>query len=714
MLPACVDTSVSSREGGAGAMKRSPSADKMSRLRKARAFFHDLPNRSFSTSTSLQRVSYVTKENIERSFMVLREGIQLDRDDLQYIQTLLIRCQRCDNMLDVLDEGGWNLLQRSIICNQPQVVAMLIAKGVDLNAGVCSLPLHLACKLGHAPIVHLLLDNGAKADLSRSVCYPIAHTIKPSTGGKPPKLSCRVVARIPAPPLNYAIPSDRDEVLKVLLTHTNSKDVVKKDFLLHESCKFRAKRCLKLLVDMLPEQVNVKDKKGFTPLQHALNGPRNRDCAVILLESQAQFAPEIFETDFGTLLHEMYVSDDTSHILRLTQLMLEKGPSDLATKVTKGDGDTLLNKLLKYFGGSTPRDREQYVEEVKQCIILLISKDCDPNQVNKKGESALHSLLAHHGGRPLFYIRDRFGVAPSYLSSLLGNMSTLISVLLESGASANLMSPPNVVSPLYYLMRVVCAMSPHLLSATSEQVKGCVRVLCKNGADPNLINAFGDNTITLLLGSLSRWLYHACDDPNRLLSLLTFTEETLCLFLSHGLDPQMVLRKNLKQFVIIFNSTILDSTFLRHLNRILRHVIRGGGNLNLVNLNELHSGSCLNPPYSARKYTVSYYLARGLYIHARYQNLSAFDILDVFGSTLTQQHLTEAILGICANLDEEFEQGQRNVLIQARVKAISEHPRSLRQLSRVAIYHAIDWRIEKSCKRLPLPPSLISYIYTIE
>ena len=42
--------------------------------------------------------------------------------------------------------------------------------------------------------------------------------------------------------------------------------------------------------------------------------------------------------------------------------------------------------------------------------------------------------------------------------------------LLQGHANANLMVPPNVVSPLYYLMRVVCAMSPHLLSVTANQV----------------------------------------------------------------------------------------------------------------------------------------------------------------------------------------------------------------------------------------------------
>ena len=305
-------------------------------------------------------------------------------------QTLLNRCPRSDNILEVLDDSGWNILQRVIICNQSQVVSMLVSRGCDLNAGVCSLPLHLACKLGHWQIVQMLLDHGAKADIARHVCYPVTRHLKPSAGGgagggagsgagsgsasKPAKFHCRVAVRVPQLPLSCAIPNDRHEVLRILLTHRTSKDVVKKEFLLHEACKFRARRCLRLLVDMFPEQVNVRDRKGCTPLQHALRGPRNRECAVILLESDAQFDPEIFETEYGTLLHEMYVSDDTSHILRLTELMLEKGPVDLATKITKCDGDSLLNKLLKFFGSATPHEREKHVDEVRRCIVLLIDK----------------------------------------------------------------------------------------------------------------------------------------------------------------------------------------------------------------------------------------------------------------------------------------------------------------------------------------------------
>jgi len=57
------------------------------------------------------------------------------------------------------------------------------------------------------------------------------------------------------------------------------------------------------------------------------------------------------------------------------------------------------------------------------------------------------------------------------------------------------------------------------------------------------------------------------------------------------------------QFVIIFNSTILDASFVQNLNRLLRRVVRAGGDPNLFGVGEL--------AFAPRgKYTVGYYLAR--------------------------------------------------------------------------------------------------------
>lgn len=239
-------------------------------------------------------------------------------------------------------------------------------------------------------------------------------------------------------------------------------------------------------------------------------------------------------------------------------------------------------------------------------------------------------------------------------------------------------------------------------------MKSCVRVLCRYGADPNVINAFGDNAITLLLSSLSRWLYHASDDPNRLDVLLRFTDDMLRLFLSHGLDARVVLRKNLKQFVIIFNSTILDAAFVQHLNRLLRRVVRAGGDPNRFGVGELAFGGC------SRKYTVSYYLARGLYIHSRYHNRSAFDILDVFKTTLSRRHLDACVAGICASIEDEFEAGERSAEVCQHVRAVAASPRALKTLCRIAVCCAIRWRVERHARSLPLPPALQDYIYSLE
>ena len=264
-----------------------------------------------------------------------------------------------------------------------------------------------------------------------------------------------------------------------------------------------------------------------------------------------------------------------------------------------------------------------------------------------------------------------------------------------------------------FLLRYIITVN---LYSSCFQVKACISVLCRHGANPNVINAFGDNTMTLLLGSLSRWLYHASDDETRLETLLIFSEETLRLFLAHGLNPQLVLRKNLKQFVIIFNSKIFDRAFIHHLNQLLWIVVCAGGDPNMIQLSELHStlGGATDPPMYATKYTVGYYLARGLYIHARYENFAAFDILNVFQHTLNQRLLASCMAGVCANLDEEFESGTHNALIQTRLKAMSATPRSLRALSRIAIYVAVKWKLDRHCHKLPLPNTLITYLLNVE
>ena len=672
-----------------------------------------------------------TLEHCYRIFKIMDDRT-VSLANLQHIKTYLDRSPKKEHLLEPVDEQGWNILQKSIINNHAQVVLMIIGKGVDINAGACTLPLHLACKIGRPQIVEMLLDHGARADLSRGVCYPVPHICKPAAGSAPAATSGLLATatsskfrciQISAQPLTHAIPNDRDEVVRVLLTHRHSRDIVKRDNILYEACNYRAKKSLKILVETMPEQVNVRDRKGLTPLQHALMGSKNRECAVILLESRAQFSPEIFETQCGTLLHQLYASDDTSHLLRLTQLILDKGPKDLIAMRSGQDNDTLLHILLKNFGGPTPRDRELYVKEVIQCIELLIVRYRDyvnlcyrrddvtagnrrstVNAGNKRDETPLHALLSHSDRRPLFYNRDRFGVGPKYMLHQLEKTCMLMEVLFRHGADPNIPEHMKGATPLYYLLRILCAMSINLLNISMKEAQHCIQMLCAQRADPNCINGRGDNAMTLLFSSLSRWLYNASADPVLMEKLLTFTEDSLRMFLRHGLDPKQFLRKNLKQYAIIFNSTNLDGTFLRSLIDMLKAVILFGGNPNQIKLNDLHGGASTS---FVTKYTVGYYLARGLYIHARYHNPATFEILDVFKNTLRQKVLAKFVGGICSNLETVFEHGSHNIQLQERIRSIYSQPRTLKQLCRIEIFEALHWKIEGGLCQLPLPQPLI-------
>ncbi|CAD5126471.1 unnamed protein product [Dimorphilus gyrociliatus] len=578
---------------------------------------------------------------------------------------------------------------------------MLLSHGCDLNSGVCSLPLHLACKLGYSNIVQLLLDAGARPDIPKGLCHGVPHYIKTCSPDKPPKFLCNRI-RNPATALSYAILSDQPEVVQVLLDNSAHMNT---ELLLHEACRFRAKPCVELLISMFPEQVNRRDKKGFAPLHYALRGPKGRDCAITLLETVKNISPDSFLCEQGTLLHELYVSEDSTSFLRLTQLMLAKGPKDLAYRPTPVDGDTPLHKLLKYFGGNHPRNRQQYVDEVIGCVRLLLKHNANPNAPNNRGESALHALLTHHTGRPLFHLRDRFGVGPKYLRTVLENVGILMQILLDGGALPNQKHAPNFVSPLYYLTRIICSMSPNLLKNTADQVKNCLKIICKRGADVNVINANEDNVVTLLMSSLSRWLHQTADDEHKMHFLLSITHDILELLLEHGLDPEVVLRKNLKQFIIIFNVTALHEHFITYLNRLLRCIIRLGGNPNLIkfcdNSRSLsYSTSCL-----------LYYFARGFYIHSRYDNRFAFHILDVFENTLTQPNLYECVNGICANLELEFTSAYE---IKRKIMEICSRPRTLKQLVRICIYQSLGWQLQRKCPQLNLPPYLTEYLTYVQ
>ena len=87
-------------------------------------------------------VAETTRNNAKRIFELLGQDNELSPADLEEARKLLDDSPKADgrDILNVVNWDGFTLLQRAVIGNQLAFIKLLIKKGVDVNAGICSLP----------------------------------------------------------------------------------------------------------------------------------------------------------------------------------------------------------------------------------------------------------------------------------------------------------------------------------------------------------------------------------------------------------------------------------------------------------------------------------------------------------------------------------------------------------------------------------------------
>ena len=61
---------------------------------------------------------------------------------------LLSVIPRGENILQIHNEEGYNLLQRVVGLNNLEMIRWCLTRNIDINRGACSLPLHIACLKG--------------------------------------------------------------------------------------------------------------------------------------------------------------------------------------------------------------------------------------------------------------------------------------------------------------------------------------------------------------------------------------------------------------------------------------------------------------------------------------------------------------------------------------------------------------------------------------
>ena len=63
-------------------------------------------------------------------------------------QNVLCHDSRSENILQIHNEEGYNLLQKCVGLNNLDMIRWCLSRNVDINRGACSLPLHIACLKG--------------------------------------------------------------------------------------------------------------------------------------------------------------------------------------------------------------------------------------------------------------------------------------------------------------------------------------------------------------------------------------------------------------------------------------------------------------------------------------------------------------------------------------------------------------------------------------
>uniref|UniRef100_A0A663LQ91 Inversin n=1 Tax=Athene cunicularia TaxID=194338 RepID=A0A663LQ91_ATHCN len=291
-------------------------------------------------------------------------------------------------------------------------------------------PLHWAALLGHAQIVHLLLERNKFG------------TIPSDSQG--------------ATPLHYAAQSNFAETVEVFLKHPSVKD----DSDLEGRTSFmwaagkgsddviRTMLTLKLDID-----INMTDKYAGTAL-HAAALSGHVSTVKLLLEHNAQVdALDVMKHTPLFRACEMGHKEVIQTLIKggaRVDLVDQDGHSPLHWAALGGNADVCqilienkINPNVQDYAGRTPLQCAAYGGYIN-CMVVLLENNADPNIQDKEGRTALH-WLCNNGYLDAIKLLLGFDAFPNHMENseerytpldyaLLGEHHEVIQFMLEHGA----------------------------------------------------------------------------------------------------------------------------------------------------------------------------------------------------------------------------------------------------------------------------------------
>ncbi|KAG8186311.1 hypothetical protein JTE90_007332 [Oedothorax gibbosus] len=604
-----------------------------------------------------------------------------------------------ENILSVHSEDGYNLLQRAIGFNCTELVKWILNRGCDVNRGACSLPLHIAAFHGTEEIVELLLKHGARVDLEARMCFPGPHNqncelrscICPGMG-----VADRTSDRLQSAEY-YAIDGDQSEVLELLLAQgeDNWLPWQQKRPLLHLACERGAWNCTKFLVSERSDEINQCYDEYYPIHQAAMQDLRFLE---ILLECGADVLVRT-ATQQMTVLHVVLLSGRKSAEATMSTLktLLDHGCREL---INEPDtlGNTPLHALIVRY--ALEESRYGYNQEPKpwnkwdmlHMVRYLLQNGACPS-INHTGNSALACVLRH--------IRDwefRY---------------ELLDMLLQNGGSPNSVGRDGSVPLMVCLVPLINKDPLHYLTHNKKVFYlNSVRLLCKFGANPNCSSRSNLTPMHVLVFTASEYIILNREEEKN--NAFAFIRQLLVILLQHGLDPNVQFSARYEHILKALMDMVTNARVPNDLNYVYD-----------LTLALLQYGADPNKSIGSSEATIRHSQSSVfLYVQSNWVLCHYIQLIVRKEELLSDSEETFAKLiwlyYYCMNHKELYKcfkiMATQTTLIPTGsvvagiLRHMRTHPRSLKQMARVAICGTLNNKVAQNVNRLPLPPQLKEYL----
>jgi len=700
------------------------------------------------SSSHNRQVSDNTRRNLRIIFDALRANPKIN---VARLEGLLSTIPRSENILQIHDEEGYNLLQKCVGINNIDMTRWCLTRNIDINRGACSLPLHIACLKGYEDVVELLLKNGARVDVEARMCWPGSHQSnceergrqsrlrgmgvggaeKHDSGGTgrnsdfyrgSDKLQCAIY---------YAIDGDQVDILELLAQQGEDHWLPwqSKRPLLHIACERGAWNCVKYLVSERSDEINQLHDEMYPIHQAALHDIKFLELLIQCgAETTVRTSTQQMTALHVVLLQGKKTAEDT---LQTAKLLMEHGLRDLINEADSL-GNTPLHVLIVRYALEERRygyqdDHQPWNKwDMLHIVRYLLQNGARPS-INQTHNSALACVLRHITDWEFRY--------------------DLLHMLLNEGGDPNVEGRDGSVPLMVCLVPLINKDPLHHFTHTMKVCYlNCVRILCKFGANPNCSSRSNLTPLHVLVFTASENISLAREEEKK--EGFEFIRQLLTLLLQHGLDPNVRFSQRHNHILLSLMDMVQNARVPSDLNYVYDltlTLIQYGANPgvsidNHTDKSECGLGGggpgptgyyprgsvgvpggtgCIPTMTSSLRQSQAIKKVLYHYVHRLMakDNLCYGDPAQCFASIIRLYYLCMDHQEAYACLRVLHAQTGMNPTKSALCNVIKElcsRPRTLKQMTRIVIYHAIGMKPAVMASKLPLPPALREYVVSFE